>query len=102
MNHYRRSRRKPTVREPVQVYLDGPDQERLERLTSRLDSTKSDVLRRGLQALEQQLSDPSAHPALRIAGILDLSHAGAADAARDHDGLLAEAEEDSWSGNEVG
>lgn len=97
-----RNRRPPTVREPVQVYLDGPDQERLERLTSRLESTKSDVLRRGLRALERQLSDPSEHPALRIAGIFDLSQAGAADAARDHDRLLAEAEEDSWSGNEIG
>ena len=86
----------------MQVYLDGPDQQRLERLASRLDSTKSDVLRRGLQALEQELSEPGGHPALRIAGILDLSHAAAADAAREHDRLLAEAEEDSWSGNEVG
>jgi hypothetical protein len=101
MSRYSRSRKASTVREPVQVYLDAPDQERLERLTSRLDSTKSDVLRRGLQALEQQLSDPSAHPALRIAGILDLSHAGAADAAREHDRLLAEAEESSWSGDDV-
>ena len=95
-------RKASVVREPVQVYLDGPDRERLERLTSRLDATKSDVLRRGLQALEQQLSDPSGHPALRIAGILDLSHAGAIDAAREHDRVLAEAEEGSWSGNEVG
>lgn len=86
----------------MQVYLDGPDQERLERLTSRLESTKSDVLRRGLQALERQLSDPSQHPALRIAGIFDFSRAGTADAAREHDRLLAETEEDSWSGNEVG
>jgi Arc/MetJ-type ribon-helix-helix transcriptional regulator len=102
MKTHRRDRRTSAVREPVQVYLDGPDQERLERLTSRLDSTKSDVLRRGLQALEQQLSDPRRHPALRIAGILGLSHVGADDAAREHDRVLAEAEEDSWSGNEVG
>lgn len=102
MTRYARSRKTSVVREPVQVYLDGADQERLERLTSRLDSTKSDVLRRGLQALEQQLSDPGAHPALRIAGILDGSRAGTADAARDHDRLLADTEEASWSGNEVG
>jgi len=102
MKQYRRSRKTSAVRGPVQVYLDGPDQERLERLTSRLDSTKSDVLRRGLQALERQLSDPSGHPALRIAGILDLSSSGPADPAREHDRLLADAEEDSWSGNELG
>ncbi len=102
MNQYPKSRKSSIVREPVQVYLDGPDQERLERLTSRLDATKSDVLRRGLQALERQLSDPSGHPALRIAGILDLSRSGTADAAREHDRLLADAEEDSWSGSELG
>lgn len=40
--------------EPVQVYLEQPDVERLERLTAALDATKSDVLRRGLAALEVQ------------------------------------------------
>jgi hypothetical protein len=42
------------VAEPVQVYLQPPDRERLERLVTRLGSTKSDVLRRGLEALEAQ------------------------------------------------
>jgi hypothetical protein len=40
------------VAEPVQVYLDPADRARLERLTARLDATKSDVLRRGLEALD--------------------------------------------------
>ncbi len=40
--------------EPVQVYLQPPDRERLDRLTDRLGTTKSDVLRRGLEALEAQ------------------------------------------------
>ena len=48
------------VAEPVQVYLDRPDRERLERLASALDATKSDVLRRGLTALETLLRRPSA------------------------------------------
>lgn len=39
--------------EPVQVYFAGPDLDRLERLASRLGATKSDVLRRGLSALEE-------------------------------------------------
>jgi hypothetical protein len=101
MNSYRRSKKTPVVREPVQVYLDGPDQERLERLTDRLEATKSDVLRRGLEALEHQLLDPSGHPALRIAGIMSVS-AEACDAAREHDRVLAETEEESWPGNDVG
>ena len=97
MTAYRRSRSTPVVREPVQVYLDGSDQERLERLTSRLEATKSDVLRRGLQALEHQLSDPSRHPALRIVGLFEGAGGGLGDAARDHDRVLAEREEESWS-----
>jgi hypothetical protein len=40
------------VAEPVQVYLSPPDRERLERLAAALNATKSDVLRRGLEALE--------------------------------------------------
>ena len=102
MNTYRRGRKAPAVREPVQVYLDGAEQERLERLTSRLESTKSDVIRRGLEALEHQLLDPSGHPALRIAGIMNVSDPGACDAAREHDRVLAETEEESWAGNEGG
>ena len=48
--------------EPVQVYLDQPDRERLERLAAALDATKSDVLRRGLAALESQVGRPAARP----------------------------------------
>ncbi len=43
------------VAEPVQVYLDEADRRRLERLADALDATKSDVLRRGLEALESQV-----------------------------------------------
>ena len=45
--------------EPVQVYLDQPDRERLQRLATELDATKSDVLRRGLAALESSLRRPA-------------------------------------------
>ena len=46
--------------EPVQVYLEQPDRERLERLTAQLAATKSDVLRRGLEALESLVRRPAA------------------------------------------
>jgi len=98
--NYRKAGKTPAVREPVQVYLDGPDQERLERLTGRLDATKSDVLRRGLEALEHQLSDPSRHPALRIVGLLNTT--GGEDGAREHDRILSDAEVESWSGSDEG
>jgi hypothetical protein len=53
--------RKPhRVAEPVQVYLDQPDQERLQRLAAELDATKSDVLRRALAALEALVQRPPA------------------------------------------
>lgn len=90
----------PRVREPVQVYLDSSDRERLERLTGQLEATKSDVLRRGLDALERQLFDPDRHPALRLVGLFDgpeVPFAEGGDPARDHDRVLAEAEEASWS-----
>lgn len=48
------SRRLARVSEPVQVYLSDVDLARLDRLTQKLDATKSDVLRRGLAALEAQ------------------------------------------------
>ena len=51
------------VAEPVQVYLDRADRERLDRLSERLDATKSDVLRRALAALESQVRPPTAAPA---------------------------------------
>jgi len=48
-------RRRPgRVAEPVQVYLDPPDRERLERLAAQMGTTKSDILRQGLVALEAQ------------------------------------------------
>jgi hypothetical protein len=86
------------VAEPVQVYLVSDDRERLERLAELLDATKSDVLRRGLEALERQVADPATHPALLLIGIADRETAPPAgfDVARDHDRALAEGEIASW------
>lgn len=75
---------------PVQVYLDRGSRERLDRLAANLDLTKSDVLRRGLVALERELTDPSAHPALRLVGAAPAERASPGyDVARDHDRFLA-------------
>ncbi|MFI5244733.1 MAG: hypothetical protein ACHQQR_05865 [Gemmatimonadales bacterium] len=86
------------VAEPVQVYLVRDDRDRLERLTGLLDATKSDVLRRGLEALERQVSDPAAHPALLLIGTAERETAPSAgfDVARDHDRVLADSEIASW------
>jgi hypothetical protein len=93
------SARSERAKEPVQVYLDGADQIRLERLAARLNSTKSDVLRRGLESLERQLTDPSQHAAMRIIGLLadvpGLPNLGP-DPAREIDRILADEEERSW------
>ncbi|MGI9043819.1 MAG: ribbon-helix-helix protein, CopG family [Gemmatimonadaceae bacterium] len=87
------------VAEPVQVYLDKADKARLERLVLQLDATKSDVLRRALSALEQQLTDPASHPALRVIGIAaghERRMDPAFDAAVGHDEFLANSEVASW------
>lgn len=56
------------VSEPVQVYLGGADLERLERLVAALDATKSEILRRGLEALDalQQRAESNQTAPLRL------------------------------------
>ncbi len=39
------------VREPIQVYLSTAERDRLDRLASRLGVSRSEVLRRGLEAI---------------------------------------------------
>lgn len=87
------------VREPVQVYLDRDDQERLRRIRNLAKVSKSEALREGLRALERELTNPDAHPALRVVG-LARADAGAADGdpARHHDAALADDEVASWGG----
>ncbi|MDP2957939.1 MAG: CopG family transcriptional regulator [Longimicrobiales bacterium] len=99
MSDNRDSRSTDRVREPVQVYLDPADRERLERLREQLGASKSEALRRGLEALEREITDPARHPALRIIGIAGALPAAARppyDLAREHDRFLADGEEASW------
>ena len=87
------------VGEPAQVYLTSSDQARLDRLTVKLHASKSDVLRRGLEAPELQNLDPAAHPALKLIGLVDDGDGVESfDVARVHDQVLADAEEQSWNG----
>ncbi len=82
----------------MQVYLDAVERQRLERLARQFGATMSDVVRRALEVLEQQASDPAAHPALQIIGIADRERAGGPgyDVAREHDRYLAESEAAGW------
>lgn len=86
------------VAEPVQVYLDHTERDRLDRLAAQLDTSKSAVLRQALEALERELTDPATHPALQLIGLAGPEPLGAPelDAARDHDQILADSEVDSW------
>ena len=59
------------VREPVQVYLAPPDRDRLAALAERFGLTKSEVLRRGLAALEREATDAEQHPLMRLFRIAD-------------------------------
>ena len=92
--------RKPArIAEPVQVYLDPPDRARLERMADDLNATKSDVLRRALEALEQQLTDPESHPGIRMIGLAGphtRRQSATIDVAIEHDRFLAEQEVASW------
>jgi hypothetical protein len=86
------------VTEPVQVYLETADRERLERLARQFDTTKSDILRRGLAAVERELLDPASHPILRLIGMAqgERPDAPSFDPGRDHDKVLGESEIASW------
>ena len=90
-HEHNKSRAKRT-RGPVQVYLDPSEQQRLERLTNEMQTTKSDVLRRGLVALERELFDPEHHPALQIIGIAGTEQGPEPDydVAREHDRYLSD------------
>ncbi|AHG88326.1 hypothetical protein J421_0789 [Gemmatirosa kalamazoonensis] len=85
---------------PVQVYLGPEEQARLAELAEHLKATKSEVLRRGLLALERELGDPRDHPALRLIGMIKdgapYPDPSGLDPARDHDRYLADMEERSW------
>ena len=83
---------------PVQVYLTTQERHRLERLARQLDTTRSEVLRRGLKAVERELLSPLSHPALRIIGLVEAERAAPLeyDPATGHDRLLTDAEEASW------
>jgi hypothetical protein len=99
---YSRKRASGRAAEPVQVYLKPDEQDRLTRLTERLTTSKSEVLRRGLEALEREVTNPAGHPALAVIGIgmgppgEPDEDARALDPARDHDAVLAGSEERSW------
>ncbi len=88
------------VTEPVQVYLDADQRERLERLAAQLDTSKSGVLRQALEALEREVTNPAAHPALQLIGLAnpdpDPTTSPNLDPARDHDTVLADGEVASW------
>lgn len=86
------------VSEPVQVYLTAPQNETLRRLADKLGLTMSDVLRRGLEALERATSDPAEHPALRVAGLASKETVPATSysVGQEHDRFLADSEANSW------
>ncbi|MDQ3698595.1 MAG: hypothetical protein M3373_11325 [Gemmatimonadota bacterium] len=92
------SKRRVRESAPIQVYLAASEQARLDRLAEQLETTKSAIVRRGLLALEREILDPLAHPALRLIGLGsgELAAESPADAAREHDRVLADHEEAAW------
>ncbi len=91
-----------SVREPMQVYLDGGDRSMLERVALTTGLPKAEVLRRGLRRFAADvladespalafLSDASSMPAVNVEN----------DVALNHDQYLADAEIASWTAEPV-
>lgn len=91
-------KRKASEPTPVQAYLAPDEHEVLEQLVEQLGTSKSDVIRRGIRAVERELTDPDRHPALRLIGIgeKEVGRGKGLDVARDHDRYLADEEVKSW------
>ena len=86
-----KKREPKVVREPMQVYLDAPDREVLDRAADASGLPRSEVLRRGLRRFAAEvLADES--PALSfLERAADDSPEGIpADAAERHDEMLAD------------
>ena len=60
-----RNRRERSVREPIQVYLTGPDRELLDRLAEQTGLSRAEILRRGLRRVGAELLAVE-HPAIRF------------------------------------
>lgn len=88
----KRHERTGRVAEPVQVYLERGDRTILEHLAEHLSLSKSDVVRRGLAALERETFAPESHPVLRIVGMVakESVRPETYDPAVEHDRYLAE------------
>lgn len=55
------------VREPIQVYLTDDERTRLERLAAELGVSRSEILRRGVDALGQPPADRGGGPLTALA-----------------------------------
>ena len=83
---------------PVQVYLSTEERQRLEHLADHLETNKSEVIRRGLLALERELYDLENHPAIRLIGIgtEEIGPPLPYNVSTNHHRALADLEEASW------
>jgi hypothetical protein len=63
------SKKKPRVREPVQVYLDQSDRQLLEKISERLGIPRAEVLRRGLRRFADRMM-PEVSPGWSMDGLI--------------------------------
>jgi hypothetical protein len=91
------------VREPVQVYMDAPDRDLLERAALASGLSRAEVLRRGLHRFAAELL-ADASPALAFldsaASVAPIDPAP--DIASRHDEYLADSEMASWRESSAG
>jgi hypothetical protein len=88
------------VREPVQVYMDAPDRELLEKAAVASGLSRAEVLRRGLHRYAAELlADTS--PALAFLESA-VPNEPSRDVAEKHDQYLADSEMASWRESSAG
>lgn len=92
----RRRKQHAVVKEPVQVYLDGLDQELLERLRRQTGDSKAELLRRGLRSLARAVlkERPPGWTFDALSGLLGDDPSIPRDLAQNHDQYLYQAMEE--------
>ena len=91
------------VREPVQVYMDAPDRELLERAALSSGLSRAEVLRRGLHRFAAELlADTSPALAFLESAASTSPNDSAPDVAARHDEYLADWGAASWRGPSAG
>ncbi|HDQ71725.1 MAG TPA: hypothetical protein ENN19_06465 [Chloroflexi bacterium] len=82
-------------KKPVQVYLGPRHQSILERIVEKLDISKAEALRQGLESLAREVVPAEEDPAWQLIGLMGEDTDSPGDLSVNHDKYLVE-----WSSND--